>query len=309
MDELERFKTSINLTEFAASRGYALDRRESSRSSAVMRHPDGDKIVIAFIKPEKGDLTAWYYFSIRDYNDNGSIIDFIQNRGGGNLGDVRKTLRHFSGSSRPRIPKTDYIPQMLPLTRDRAAAIMAYEQAAFCAAVPYLTARGLDAQLITLPRFIRRFKIEAKHGNVLFPHYDKDGLCGFEVKNKGFTGFSGGGYKGLWHSVCFSADKTLVLAESAIDAISYHALQPDETARYMSTGGKMNPNQPALIRAAMERMPKGSKVVAAFDNDPDGEKLADEVRALAPSGLEVVRPLPPVGKDWNETLKKKLGLT
>jgi len=45
--ELEYFKTSINLTEFAASRGYFLDSRESSRNSAVMRHPDGDKIIIA----------------------------------------------------------------------------------------------------------------------------------------------------------------------------------------------------------------------------------------------------------------------
>ena len=45
--ELERFKSQINLSEFAASRGYALDRRESSRNSAVMRHPDADKIIIA----------------------------------------------------------------------------------------------------------------------------------------------------------------------------------------------------------------------------------------------------------------------
>ena len=69
----------------------------------------------------------------------------------------------------------------------------------------------------------------------------------------------------------------------------------------------MNPNQPALIRAAMEKMPKGSKVVLGFDNDEVGEKLADEVRALAPSGLEIFRPLPKA-KDWNQDLKNKLGL-
>lgn len=306
-DELETFKTSINLTEFAASRGYALDRRESSKSSAVMRHPDGDKIVIAYLKPEKGNLTAWYYFSIRDYNDNGSIIDFLQNRGGGNLGEVRKNLRTFCGSARPRIPETDYIPQLLPLSRDRAAVMLAYEQAAFRNVVPYLTGRGLDEMLLGDARFIRRFKVDQKRGNVLFPHYDKEGLCGFEVKNKGFTGFSGGGLKGLWYSVCLVTDKTLVFAESAIDALSFHALHPDSFSRYMSTGGKMNPNQPALIRAAMEKMPKGSKVVLAFDNDEEGEKLADEVRALVPSGLDVVRPLPKA-KDWNQDLKDKLGL-
>lgn len=46
-DELERFKTAINLTEYAAGQGYLLDRRASSRNSVVMRHPNGDKIVIA----------------------------------------------------------------------------------------------------------------------------------------------------------------------------------------------------------------------------------------------------------------------
>ena len=36
--ELAGFKRSINLTEYAASTGYELDKRESSRNSAVMRH-------------------------------------------------------------------------------------------------------------------------------------------------------------------------------------------------------------------------------------------------------------------------------
>ena len=307
MNELQRFKAEINLTEFAASRGYELDRRESSRLSAVMRHPNGDKIVVAFVKPEKGNLTAYYYFSIRDNNDHGSIIDFLQNRGGGSLGEVRKALRAFSGSPRPPVPKENYIPKMLPVVKDRAAAVLAWQTAAFKNAVPYLVGRGLDPLLQGHERFLRRFKVDPR-GNVLFPHYDKGGLCGFEIKNKGFTGFSSGGLKGLWFSLCKTTDKTLVLTESAIDALSYHALNPDEFTRYMSTGGTMNPQQPALIRAAFERMPRGGVVVLAFDHDEGGEKLAEEVRALAPSWLEVRRPLPPKGKDWNETLKNKLGL-
>jgi len=42
-----------------------------------MRHPDGDKIVIA-----RNDTSgAWVYFSVRDDRDNGTIIDFLQNTG------------------------------------------------------------------------------------------------------------------------------------------------------------------------------------------------------------------------------------
>ena len=301
MKELERFKSDINLTKFAASRGYALDRRESSRASATMRHPDGDKIIIS--KAQSGD---WVYFSIRDDRDNGTIIDFLQKRGGGSLGQIRKALRAFCGSARPVVPECEYIPQLLPMSKDRAAVVLAYSQAKFRGAVPYLVGRGLDAALQGHERFLERFKVD-KRGNVLFPHYDKDGLCGFEIKNKGFTGFSTGGLKGLWYSLCKTTDKTLVLTESAIDGLSYHALNPDEFTRYMSTGGAMNPLQPALIRAAMERMPRGCVVVLAFDHDEGGEKLAEEIRALVPSGLEVRRPLPPSGKDWNEALKNKLG--
>ena len=74
MDELEDFKTEINLTEYAAGQGYVLDRRASSRNSAVMRRDDGDKVMIA-----RGQDRHWIYFSVRDDADNGTIIDFVQN--------------------------------------------------------------------------------------------------------------------------------------------------------------------------------------------------------------------------------------
>ena len=73
MDELEDFKSEINLTEYAAGQGYVLDRKASSRNSAVMRRDDGDKVVIA-----RGQDRHWIYFSVRDDADNGSIVDFVQ---------------------------------------------------------------------------------------------------------------------------------------------------------------------------------------------------------------------------------------
>lgn len=303
MGELDDFKASINLSEVAASRGYVLDVRESSRNSAVMRHPDGDKIIIG--RSEGGD---WIYFSVRDDRDNGTVIDFVQRREGCTLGQVRKILRAWSGADRPKIPAATFAPALLPITRDRAAVMMAWEHAHFLAAVPCLIGRGLGPELLTLPRFVGCCRVD-KRGNALFPHYDKGGLCGFEVKNHGFTGFAAGGVKGLWFSQCRPSDRCLVLAESAIDALSYHVLNPDTAARYMSTGGTMNPQQPALIRGAMEKMPPGSLVLLAFDNDAGGEKLTEEVRDLAPSGVELRRVLSPVGKDWNDALKGKLGLT
>ena len=90
-DELEQFKTGINLAEYAAAQGYQLDRKESCRNSAVMRREsDNDKIIIATDIDGHG-----VYFSVRDDQDNGSIIDFVQSRQRLNLGQVRKELRRL----------------------------------------------------------------------------------------------------------------------------------------------------------------------------------------------------------------------
>ena len=70
----------------------------------------------------------------------------------------------------------------------------------------------------------------------------------------------------------------------------------------------MNPEQqPDLLKAAMEKMPPGSEVVLAFDNDEDGERYADQVSALAPPTVKIRRDRS-VSKDWNQDLKDRLGL-
>ena len=101
-------------------------------------------------------------------------------------------------------------------------------------------------------RFAGRVRIDQRN-NALFPHYDKDGLCGFEIKNEGFTGFASGGVKGLWHSAVKPSAFWLVLTESAIDAYSFQVIHGGDGARYMSTGGALNPQQAALLRGVWKR--------------------------------------------------------
>ena len=301
--ELETFKTDVLLPELAASKGYALDRRASSRNSVVMRHPDGDKIIIARYE----GTTHWVYFSVRDDRDNGTVIDFLQNRGAGSLGLVRKTLRDWLGTTRPDSQLPLFVKDLQPVSRDRASVMAAWEMAEPCPALPYLTGRGLGPDVLALPLFVGCVRVDRRN-NALFPHYDKDGLCGFEVKNKGFTGFASGGVKGLWYSQAKTTDGRLVLVESAIDAMSFHALQGDMFTRYMSTGGELNSQQPTLLRGAMEKLHPSAVVVLAFDDDEGGDKIAGEVEAVAPAGRKLLRVRPEGAKDWNQILKARLGL-
>lgn len=300
MDELETFKTAINLTAYAAGQGYQLDRKESSRSSVVMRHPDGDKIIIA-----RNQSGHWVYFSVKDEADNGSIVDFIQNRTGQNLGQVRQALRAWRGNG---LPVTSYAPQIERSHKDRGRIVATYQRMQILTrSHAYLEERGIPGAILTNPRFADRIRTDSR-GNTVFPHFDKAGLCGYEIKNRGFTGFSPGGEKGLWFSQVKKSDNCLVIAESAIDALSYAALFPDKGTRYASIGGKLNPHQPELLQRAAEKMPSHSDIVIATDADPAGEELAQQIGNLVQEtgrrDLALVRARPPLeNSDWNDQLQ------
>jgi hypothetical protein len=305
VDELEDFKSNINLTEYAAGQGYVLDKRASSRSSAVMRRPDGDKIVIA-----RGQDRHWIYFSVRDEADNGSIVDFVQKRRGLKLGRIRQELRLWVGG--PRVvarPHPDlFAKEIEPISKDRAQVLLELARMKPLISHRYLEEeRKIPAALLQSPRFTGKIKVDVR-ANAIFPHADQDGPCGYEVKNHRFTGFSKGGEKGLWFSAARVGDTALVIAESGIDAVSYAALHLDENARYASTGGAMNPNQPALIRSAIEKMGQGASVVIATDNDAGGRVLAEQIETIAREAgradLQIVQDLPEgEGNDWNDCLK------
>jgi hypothetical protein len=216
MSELDDFKTDINLTEYAAAQGYELDRKESSRNSIIMRHPGGDKIIIA-----RGHDRHWIYFSVRNDRDNGSIIDFLINRKGYSFADIRAALRPWIGRGPEpnRPPVKSYVPRVEAISRDKAkvlAELACMEPAPFH---PYLISRGIASAVLEDPRFDRRIYTD-DHKNVVFPHWNLSGRCGYEIKNRGFTGFAKGGEKGLWITPPDPEAKTLVVAETGIDVLS-----------------------------------------------------------------------------------------
>jgi hypothetical protein len=302
-EELERFKSGIDLRVFAASRGYQLDRRNSWRGSAVMRHPAShDKIIIKL-----GTDGHWQFYSVRDDRDNGTIIDFVQFRQGLSLGAVREELRPWLNQS------CSPVPAFAPLHRTEKDLMKV--DAAFARmrdatdGHPYLErGRALSASIITQDRFAGRIRID-RRGNAVFPHFDGNGLSGYEVRNVNFKGFSSGGEKSLWLSNETPDDRCLVFCESAIDALSHAELFPDDRTRYASIAGKLNPQQAELIRAAAARMPHGSEIVAAMDSDEEGRKLTAIVRkAVELTGRTDLqfRVQEPVGyKDFNDQLRGK----
>jgi hypothetical protein len=298
-DELDRFKREVNLAEFAAARGYEIDRRKSSRASVVMRHPaTGDRVVIS----RAGGRQHWTYFCVGDARDSGTVVDFLRHRGCPTLGSVRQELRRWSGDAPSRITFSSLPDTPVALPRDRRAVAVAFAAAFVVDRDPYLNSRGIRPETLRSARFQGTFRRD-RRGNVLFPHGDAEGLSGFESKNHRWTAFSTGGIKALWRSNVTPADRRLVLTESAIDGLSYHQLAPDDLTSYASTAGTLSHHQRSILVEAFRALPVDVTIVLAFDADAGGERLARDVAELG-QGVRVVRQLPPHGKDWNECLQR-----
>lgn len=291
--ELELFKTSISLAAYAESIGYQKDKNECTKNSWVMRRGD-DKIVVATNALNGNGI----YFSIRDDQDNGTIIDFVQRRQKLNLGQVRQELRKWTGEiSFPYCPKKIDKPE--PSAKDRQKVIVEYSRTRPDLTHHYLVVhRGLQPETLADWRFMNVVRIDSRN-NAIFPHFDRLGLAGFEIKNKGFTGFAAGGLKALWYSANINQADEIVIVESAVDGLSHAQLTKSGSA-YVSIAGSMSDHQRDLLRGLITKArSRGAKVIVGTDTDERGEDYAQEILEMGAND----RVIPASGKDWNDYLR------
>ena len=299
-EELLQLKR-IDLIAYATTQGYVVDRRESSRQSVVLRRDsDQDKIIVT-----KGRNGMSIYFSVRDDADRGTIIDFVQRRKGVNLGGVRAELRRWLGAH-PAARATSQPEGRGASDFDRVAISRALAGMRVCHEHPYLAARGISPQIQADERFRGRVLADER-GNAVFPHWDAEGWCGFEVRNRTFRGFCAGGRKGAWVTSQWEEAPEVVIVESAIDALSHAQLvaagkmEGNAKAAYLSTGGALGSRQREVVRDFLSRA--RGRIVIATDNDPAGDRLAAEIAQLVP-GRDIMRARPeyPAG-DWNDVVR------
>jgi hypothetical protein len=190
---------------------------------------------------------------VSDNTDKGSIIDFIQHRRRCSIGEVRRKLRPWVGGSFVRPAPGLYVPEVVAVSRDRAGVIRALAWMRPLVTHRYQEEeRGIPRSLLEYPRFAGRVLVDGR-SNVVFPHPDRDGPCGYEVKNRGFTGFAPGGETWLSIPRVQRTDTALVPAESGIDAPSYGGSAPRRQRPLRELRGAVNTFQPTLIRAAIVR--------------------------------------------------------
>lgn len=303
-EELDQFKSKINLVEYAQDNGYELDQKKSSTNCIVLRDKQGDKLLVGLDKTDN----HYFYYSLKNEADKGSIIDFIQKRKNLNLGEVRKELRPWLNNNYSPTYKPSKKPsiKLTPTSKDRYQIVAQFENFPTIDNHPYLNQRGISQDTLDDPRFKGTIYLDSRN-NAVFPHKDREGICGYELRNQNFKGFSTGGTKGLWVSNSSSKDEKLVICESPLDCLSYHQLFPDEHTRYFATSGTLSEKQKDLLRTAFENInEKKGEIIIATDRDVGGKKIAQELKEIAPNSAQIFRHVPKYQKDWNEVLQAQI---
>ncbi len=293
-----RFKQDINLTQYAAHMGYEIDRKKSTRSSIAMRN-GADKVIIS----RRGG--NWVYFSVSDDSDNGTIINFIENRTRKTIGEIGQELNTWLGGAIQLPQPQNYAPLVAEQKSDPARIRQIFQKCRVVTKHAYLESRGITEALLSSERFTGRV-FKDRYNNAVFPHYSGKGVCALELKNAEKCIFVRGSEKTLWRSNTKADDNTLVIAEAVIDVLSYHQLFNLENALYVATGGGMSPEQGRIIRLAAQNLPALKTITLITDNDEGGDKLTAKLKAIiAESGFkgEVIRHSPQGrGDDWNDVL-------
>lgn len=145
---------------------------------------------------------------------------------------------------------------------------------------------------------------EGPRGSMWAAHCDDtDIVTGWEERGPDWRGFATSGAKFLFRFGPADAPR-LCVTEAAIDAMSLAGIEemrPDSL--FLSTGGGWAPSTEAAIRALAAR--QSAVLVAATDNNAQGEIYAARLMAIAGEASCGFERLRPVAGDWNEDLRSR----
>ncbi len=294
--ELNKFKTNINLAEFSSTFGYTRDKITSSTNAPVMVHEDGDKIIIA---KDKSD-SHYVYFNPQNDRDKGTIIDFMRNRTNETLRDIKKRCRAWLHNPQP---KESII--VAPSTKDARSVMRIWD--------------SIDTNPICIDKKWGLKKLDGliksphvkfgKDGYFYFSMNDVNGLCGIEKWKEGEPKhIIKGSVKGVFTYGNIKDAEQIVIFTSPVAMQSYLELNHLVNTFCICTMGSIGESTEESLEAIFEQ--STSPIVIAVDNDEDGDKIANKIKEIVmklDGDLEGVREDRPKqrGQDWNDVIVAK----
>jgi len=296
-NRLEELRDRVPCAAVLEKSGFAIDLKESTRKAVKYRR--GAEIVIVFhegrgwfdpLSDAKGDV-----FSLIEHLDRVPFVEVL---------DRAASLVGF-------VPKEPVWRRSISETEPAASVLERWSKRR----KPWPgshTWRYLQDDR-RLPENVLRTAIrhdllrEGPRGSMWAAHCDGDGaVTGWEERGPEWRGFSTAGAKVLFGFGPVDALR-LCVTEAAIDAMSLGALErirPDTL--YLSTGGGWSPATDMAVRALAAR--PGALMIAATDNNSQGDRYADRLQAAASEADCDYERLRPREVDWNADLKAQSGM-
>ncbi len=296
--ELERFKTTINLAEFVTLFGYTKDKIKSSPSALVLRNDETEDEIVIGLDKENNHYT---FFNANDDGDNGTIINFIQSRIKKRLG-YRKICREWIKNPEPK----EYI--LVQASTKEAIRISNYWQ-----------------QLPQDPSSLLRFrKLSYKttewlgeQDNIAYNDSDKifyfkmlaeNNICGILKMSQEEESLIDGSRRGILEIGEIDKANRVVMLESPLDMSFYREFgRGQKEDFYLCTMGA----SAETIKESLEEILDHSKDISfilAFDNNERGNSHVDEISKVIKDEHLIHRDKPTT-RDWSSELilkKKKI---
>lgn len=294
--DIEELRQKVCCGALLEKAGWEVDRKESTRRAVKYRHGENKIIIVIHegrgwfdpLSPKKGD-----------------VFDLAEHLGADGFTDALARVADHVGFV-PTMPawkppaRSGAVPSLIDRWNARSAPhprSATWRYLARARAFPdHVIADAVAQDLLR----------EGPQGSMWAAHSNAAGrIIGWEERGPHWRGFATGGTKELFRLGPLRSDR-ICITEAAIDAMSLaviEVLRPDTL--YVSTGGGWAPATDSAIREIAART--GALLVAATDNNRQGEVYADRVRAIAAETSAPYARARPRAGDWNEDLKNLVG--
>lgn len=295
-NELEKFKTEIDLVSFIRKDGYDVDHAVSSHSTIALRNDSTGSLI--FIKTTTqghqiyNDKKAPLETSFAGGKNGGTIIDYVQKYHNKSLGQARVELRAALNNGIPTVSfdqtQNRIAKAKVPISEDHFKFTRINN-------TQYLNDRGISNDTIFSPTFSGRVgeklilsaNSASTYYSTVFPMYERltEKVCGLEVKNHLFSGSyrSSNKEEGFWKSnvppLAEGQKPKAHIGEAPIDSFSHYQLHNRDNKQgiiYYATNGEIGGDS-ARMKILNEyftpRQEKFDGFILANDNDAAGVRF------------------------------------
>lgn len=289
--DIEELRAKVACAAVLEKDGWKIDLKESTRRALKYRR-DANIIIVIHegrgwfdpLSPAKGD-----------------VFDLVEHLGASGFPEACDRVAALVG----------FVPSSPVWTRvSRPPALTSVADRWACRTVPrpgsatwrYLADLRCIPDTIIAAAVVQGRLREGPQGSMWAAHDDLAGrVIGWEERGPRWRGFATDGTKELFRFGPIGAQR-ICITEAAIDALSLAAIEVlrDDTL-YVSTGGGWSPATDEAIRGLAGRV--NTRLVAATDNNRQGDVYADRIRAIAAEATALYARSRPRAGDWNEDLK------